>query len=218
MATSKYAYFNTKSSSDWLTSWILHGRRTFLEDVCVAFFNVPTWKQRCHGAKPPHGRTKPSRLQPWQWVLTGSTKCLIFKSMWNMLSSRHSLQEFYTLVCNCGDISMALKMAWHKWNVIGCFTCQSYVLLGGPWPFKVAKVPRPSAVSLKVWLHETNKCSMSGLHIYYIEHIFFIYLFKKSTDLESTFGLSHYKSQRHTSVIHTFRQCTIRVSGQDWIL
>ncbi len=29
-------------------------------------------------------------------------------------------------------------------------------LLGGPWPFKVAKAPRPSAVSLKVWLRETN--------------------------------------------------------------
>ncbi len=42
-----------------------------------------------------------------------------------------------------------------KRNVIGCFTCQSYGLLGGPWPFKAAKVPRPSAISLKVWLCET---------------------------------------------------------------
>ncbi len=40
--------------------------------------------------------------------------------------------------------------------MIGCFTCQSYDLLGGPWAFKAAKVPRPSAVSLKVWLRETR--------------------------------------------------------------
>ncbi len=30
------------------------------------------------------------------------------------------------------------------------WTCRA--LLGGPCPFKAAKVPRPSAVSLKVWL------------------------------------------------------------------
>ncbi len=40
--------------------------------------------------------------------------------------------------------------------MIGCFTCQSLGLLGGPWPFKAAKVSRPSAVSLKVWLRETS--------------------------------------------------------------
>ncbi len=28
--------------------------------------------------------------------------------------------------------------------------------LGGPWPFKAAKVPSPPAVSLKVWLRETS--------------------------------------------------------------
>ncbi len=42
-----------------------------------------------------------------------------------------------------------------KLNMIVCFTCKSYGLLGRPWPFKVAKVPRPSAVSLKVWLRKT---------------------------------------------------------------
>lgn len=39
--------------------------------------------------------------------------------------------------------------------MIGCITCQSYDLLGSPQPFKVAKVPRVSAVSLKLWLRET---------------------------------------------------------------
>ncbi len=33
----------------------------------------------------------------------------------------------------------------------------SYDLLGGPWPFRAAKVPRPSAVSLNVWLRETTQ-------------------------------------------------------------
>ncbi len=33
---------------------------------------------------------------------------------------------------------------------------QSHGLLGRPWPFKAAKVPRPSVISLKVWLRETN--------------------------------------------------------------
>ncbi len=114
MATSKYAYFNTKSSSDWLTSWILHGRRTFLEDVCVAFFNVPTGNKDAMAPNPLMEEQSRHVYNRDSECLTGSTKCLIFKSMWNMLSSRHSLQEFYTLVCNCGDISMALKMAWHK--------------------------------------------------------------------------------------------------------
>ncbi len=64
------------------------------------------------------------------------------------------MSESFTLcycVCNCycGDISTPLNMTRHK-------TCQSYGLLGGPWPFKAAKVPRPSAVSLKVWLRETT--------------------------------------------------------------
>ncbi len=39
-------------------------------------------------------------------------------------------------------------------SVIGCFTCQSYGLLGS-LPFKAPMVSRLSAVSLNVWLCET---------------------------------------------------------------
>lgn len=45
-------------------------------------------------------------------------------------------------------------------NMIGCFTCQSCGLLSGPWPFKVAKVHRPSAVSLKILLRKTRQADV----------------------------------------------------------
>ncbi len=45
---------------------------------------------------------------------------------------------------------------WMKETVIGCLTCQSNGLMGGPWPMKAAMDSRTSAVSLKVWLRETT--------------------------------------------------------------
>ncbi len=44
---------------------------------------------------------------------------------------------------------------WTKQTVIGCLTCQSNGLMGGPWPMNAAIYSRPSAVILKVWLCET---------------------------------------------------------------
>ncbi len=41
--------------------------------------------------------------------------------------------------------------------MIGCLTCRSNGLMGGPWPMKVDIYSRPSAVSLKVWLRETRR-------------------------------------------------------------
>ncbi len=46
---------------------------------------------------------------------------------------------------------------WTKRTVIGCLTCRSNSLMGGPWPMKAAIYSRPSAVSLKVWLRETRE-------------------------------------------------------------
>ncbi len=37
--------------------------------------------------------------------------------------------------------------------MIGCFACQSFGLLGGLWPFKAAKVPRPSDWQQKYCLY-----------------------------------------------------------------
>ncbi len=45
---------------------------------------------------------------------------------------------------------------WTKRTVIGCLTCRSNGLMGGPWPMKAVIYSRPSAISLKVWLRETN--------------------------------------------------------------
>ncbi len=46
---------------------------------------------------------------------------------------------------------------WTKRTVIGCLTCRSNSIMGGPWPIKPAIDSRPSAVSLKVWLRETTR-------------------------------------------------------------
>ncbi len=40
--------------------------------------------------------------------------------------------------------------------MIGCLTCRSNGLMGGPWPMNMAIYSRPSPVSLKVWLRETT--------------------------------------------------------------
>ncbi len=44
----------------WLVEFYI-----FRGDVYVAFFNVPLWPWH----QTPHGRTKPSRLQLWQYAL-----------------------------------------------------------------------------------------------------------------------------------------------------
>ncbi len=74
------------------------------------------------------------------------------------IDSLKYVQEFYKPVCYCGDISTPLNMMQHKTNLID-WLFYLYGLLDGPWPLKAAKVPRPSAVSLKVWLCETTGVS-----------------------------------------------------------
>ncbi len=51
---------------------------------------------------------------------------------------------------------------WTKRTVIGCLTCQSNGIMGGPWPMKAAIYSRPSAVSLKVWLCKTSRSMYRG--------------------------------------------------------
>lgn len=59
-----------------------------------------------------------------------------------------------------------LNMQSKNQTVIVRFICQSNYLIGGTKPFKAAKIPIPSAISLKIWLlkssmrqtlHKTNK-------------------------------------------------------------
>ncbi len=80
-----------------------------------------------------------------------SKVCEIFK-VCGIKSLKKNVQEFYTPVCYCRDNFTPLNMTWHK-------TKRDWLLyLSVIWPLgraKAAKVPRPSAVSLKVWLRET---------------------------------------------------------------
>ncbi len=80
--------------------------------------------------------------------------CEIFKVCG--IESLKYVWEFHTPVCYCGDISTPETWRWTKQTVIGCLTCQLNGLMGGPWPINAAIYSRPSAVSLKVWLHETS--------------------------------------------------------------
>ncbi len=81
-----------------------------------------------------------------------SKVCEIFKV--RGIESFKYIREFHTPVCYCGDISTHRNVM--KLTVIGCLTCRSNGLMGGPWPMKAAIYSRPSAVSLKVWLRETT--------------------------------------------------------------
>ncbi len=147
---------NTSGVSKLFSDWLNY--TGFPGDVCVAFFNVPPGNK---DAVAPNPLTKEESSRVYNCDnerLSGSTKRWIFKSMWTFLSLRHRIFKICPRVLHTG---LLLWRHFHapkrdtKRNVIGCFTCQSYGLLGGPWPFKAAKVPRPSAVSLKVWLRET---------------------------------------------------------------
>ncbi len=65
------------------------------------------------------------------------------------------MSKSFTPVCYFGYISTPLNMTRHK-TKRDWLLYLSVGLLRGPWPFKVSKVSRPSAISLKVWLHETK--------------------------------------------------------------
>ncbi len=96
------------------------------------------------------------------WCQTPSRKKRGFAVFTTVTTSacQDQLNAGYSKVCEifkvCGIES--LKYVQEFYSLLLCFTCQSYGLLGGPWPFKAAKVPRSSAVFLKVWLRETSAC------------------------------------------------------------
>ncbi len=63
------------------------------------------------------------------------------------------IQEFNTPVCYCGDFPRPETWCRTKRSVIGCLTCRSNCLMGGPWPMNAAIYSRPSAVSLMALFH-----------------------------------------------------------------
>lgn len=61
------------------------------------------------------------------------------------IGSLKYIQEFYTPVRYCGDISTPINITRHMVYLSVIWP------LGWAFAFKVARIPRPSAVTLKVW-------------------------------------------------------------------
>ncbi len=80
-----------------------------------------------------------------------SKVCEIFKV--RSIESLKYVQEFHTAIV--ATFPRPEMWRWTKRTEIGCLTCRSNGLMGGPWQIKAAIYSRPSAVSLKVWLSET---------------------------------------------------------------
>ncbi len=87
-----------------------------------------------------------------------SKVCEIFKVCG--IESLNCVREFYTPVCYCGDIFTPETWRWTKRTVIGCLTCRSNGLMGGPWPMKAAMDSRPSAISLRETIENITFCSL----------------------------------------------------------
>ncbi len=104
----------SKSSSDWLNY------TGFLEDVCVAFFNVSAGNKEAVTPNP-LAKEESFRVHKCEGErLSESTKRWIFKSMWNIticaIKSLKYIREFRTLVCYCGDIATPWNMTLNKTN------------------------------------------------------------------------------------------------------
>ncbi len=92
----------SKSSTDWLNY------TGFPRDVCVTFFNVPPGNK---DAVAPNPLTKEESRRVYKCddeCLSGSTKRWIFKSMWNISSSRHRIFKICPRICLFG-----LLLWWH---------------------------------------------------------------------------------------------------------
>ncbi len=88
-------------------------------------------------------------------INTGFSKvCEIFKV--RGIDSLKCVREFHTPVCCCGDISTPRNVTLNETNCDWLFDMSVKRLMGRPWPMKATIHSRPSAVSLKVWLHETR--------------------------------------------------------------
>ncbi len=88
----------------------------------------------------------------------GFSKCEIFKV--HSIESLKYVREFYTVTVESVIVeTFPCPELWccTKQNVIGCLTCRSNGVMGGPWPMNAQIYSRPSAVSLKVWLRETSQ-------------------------------------------------------------
>ncbi len=140
----------SKSSSDWLDY------TGFPWDVCVAFFNAPPGNKEAVTPSPLKKEESRRVYNCDDKRLSGSTKRWIFKicEIFKVrgIESLKYIREFVIVV----TFPRLETWHWTKQTVIGCLTCRSNGLMGGPWPMKAAMDSTPSAVSLKVWLRETS--------------------------------------------------------------
>ncbi len=70
--------------------------------------------------------------------LSGSNKCWIFKSMWNIKILWHRICKICQSFTHQSVIVVTFPRPktwrWTKRTVIGCLTCRSNGLMDGPWP------------------------------------------------------------------------------------
>ncbi len=106
---------------------------------------------------------------PWHQTPSRKKKAVVFINV-TTNPYQDQLHAGFSKVCEIFKVRgiESLKyVRWTKRTVIGCLTCRSNGLMGGPWPIKPAIYSRPSAISLKVWLRETRRIMtthQSGKH------------------------------------------------------
>ncbi len=134
-------------SSDWLNYTGIPG------DVCVAFFNILPENKDAVAPNPSRKKKAVVFLNvtanAYQVQLNAgfSKVCEIFKVCG--IESLKYIREFHTPVCYCGNNTTHRNVTLNV-NVIGCLTCRSNGLMGGPWPMNEAIDLQPS-----VWLRES---------------------------------------------------------------
>ncbi len=135
----------------------------FIQELIITFVFFTEMQIRCRDAPPPPPRKKKAVVfttvttSAYQDQLnTGFSKvCEIFKVLG--IESLKYVREFYTPVCYCDDISTPLNMTRHKTKHDWLLYLSVIWLLGRALANESATIhSRPSAVSLKVWLCETN--------------------------------------------------------------
>ncbi len=104
----------------------------------------------------------------------GFTKvCEIFKV--SGIESLKYVREFNTPVSYCGDISTHQNVTLNETNCDWLFDMSVKRANGGPWPINAVIYSRPSAISLKVWLRETN------IHLTMKNYYCFFYGYHRNT-------------------------------------
>ncbi len=123
--------------------------------LCSLMFRLGTkmpWRQTPSRKKAVVFTTVTTSAYQGQLNAGFSKVCEIFKV--RGIESLKYVREFYTVIVVTFPHPETWR--WTKRNVIGCLTCWSNGIMGGPWPMKAAIYSRPSSVSLKVWLRKTT--------------------------------------------------------------